>query len=87
MGLTRGGRDDRRVAGFGAPGAASRNRPAPPSHSPLAGLSGSAQATEKNDAEGADKGQANEAKAAPTKHGKHKHTKAKKPARKMKSGT
>ena len=58
--------------------------PAPP-HSPLAGISGSAQATEKNISDGAAKGQATEGTARPTKGGKH--AKSKKLPGKMKSGT
>ena len=57
----------------------------PPPHSLLAGFSGSAQATDKNSADGAAKGQATEGTAKPTKGGKH--AKDKKLPGKMKSGT
>jgi hypothetical protein len=59
--------------------------PAARPHSLLAGLSGSAQATDKNSADGAAKGQATEGTAVPTKGGKP--SKSKKLPGKMKSGT
>ena len=66
------------------PSSSSAAMHAPP-HSLLAGFSGSAQATDKNSADGAAKGQATEGTAKPTKGGKH--AKDKKLPGKMKSGT